>query len=138
MAVIRVSHTSAKYAHVYLVAARATEYDTAILGGAKDARLELGFSRHSDQDQARHLEPSAREEVRAIKACEREPPPLDAPRDTDEPSTRDKAAHFAHVPSFQLIQARGVYRLQRRVVVREKAAKLRQRGALVHFVRQWY
>ncbi len=68
MAVIRVSHTPAKYAHVYLVAARATEYDTAILGGAKDARLELGFSRHSDQDQARHPEPPAREEVRAIKA----------------------------------------------------------------------
>ena len=119
MAVIRVSHTSAKYAHVYLVAARATEYDTAILGGAKD------FSRHSDQDQARHLKPPAREEVRAIKACEREPPPLDAPRDADEPSTRDKAAHFAHVPSFQLIQARGVYCLQRRVVVREEAAKVR-------------
>ena len=92
--------------------------------GSKDARLELSFAWHRDQDQARRLEPPAREEVRAVQPREREPPPLDAPRDADEPSARDEAAHLAHVPSFQLIQTRGVYCLQRRSALGEELAKV--------------
>ncbi len=72
----------------------------------KNARLELAFPWHGDQDEARHIEPAscaAREQVRAVQPREREPFPLDAPRHADEQSARDVQAHLAHVSPLELI-----------------------------------
>jgi hypothetical protein len=98
---------AAEHGATAVKAAKAVE--AAKAAGRKDARLELAFPRHGDQDEARHIEAAscaAREQVRAVQPREREPSPLDAPRHADElsaQSARDVQAHLAHVSPLELI-----------------------------------